>query len=127
MKERKIQFNEKEAVAINGILLENSMKMVELVNNQNNQEDFDRAIKIMHGAVFAQQTFFKQCFNGTFEFEENVYLFYRNVVETCLESIKAAKEALQEAGDLNSINYDEEIEKLRRILEKIPEKSLILT
>jgi hypothetical protein len=122
---KKIEFTAQEALTLNGILIENSMKMVELLNGQKNEDDFNKALQIMQSSVAAQQIFFKECFNQSFEFDEPIYLFYRTLVESCIESINGYRDSLRESGDLNSSIYQEEIDKLKGILKKIPEKSLI--
>lgn len=127
MKTIDLALTPEEAYALNNILVENCMSMVEVVNAQPNAEQAAKAMQLLRISQTGQQYLFDNIQKGATDFSENVCQFYRHVVAAARAAMDEAKKGATEKGQLDNVfQIGTLIERLDSILKKIPEESRII-
>lgn len=113
-----------EALTLNNILVDECLNMVSVVNAQSSMKKATDAMKLLRTAQTGQHYLFDNRQRGDTEFSVNVCKFFRYLVERMIDVFKGEKEEETELEKVIAIGQN--IDKLEILLQKIPEKSLIV-
>jgi hypothetical protein len=126
MKKIKLTLGKDEKGIVNNVLLENCMRMTDVLRGQTSKEGHEQVMQILQVTVSIQQNFFSACLEDEVEMPEQMVHFIKPILEGSLENLKGVKENLIKSGDPNGFAAANFYEILNNIVNKFPNPSVII-
>jgi len=110
---------DQESHALNAVLVENCMSMVELFSIQKEPEGQKQAQLLVEMSLASQQSLFTKVLRQKDTYPKTLALFTRSVVESSVERMEGLKEQMVKEGDKKGFELGERQTTLKSVIKKI--------